>query len=140
MVGQSTSTTCLYINASITEYFAFNSWNLTCTLRFERSLTKCWEFRLSDSFTIGWICETENEGGDRREINTKIERGVSTRASRKEVNQIGAVGGGERKEDGQDLERAWYSHALYAGIGNCQVVEIACEWRSSLDKETWEGA
>lgn len=71
-------------------------------------------------------------------LNTKIERGVSARADRKEVNQIEAAGGGERKEMGK-ISRAGYSHALYAGIGNCRVVEIACERRSSPDKETREG-
>lgn len=81
----------------------------------------------------------EGEGGGRRGINTKIERGVSARADRKEVNQIEAAGGGERKEMGKISKRAGYSHALYAGIGNCRVVEIACERRSSPDKETREG-
>lgn len=36
------------------------------TLRFERSWTKCWEFRLSDRFAIGAICETEDEGGGKK--------------------------------------------------------------------------
>lgn len=44
------------------------------------------------------FAETEDEGGGGREVNTKIERGISTHADRKGVNQIEAAEGGEGKE------------------------------------------
>lgn len=63
----------------------------------------------------------------------------SVRASCKEVNQIEAAGGGERKEMGK-ISRELGILMLSTGIGNCRVVEIACERRSSSDMETREGA
>lgn len=45
---------------------------------------------------------------------------------------------GKGEGRGRDLERAGNSHALYAAIGNCRVVEIACERRSRPDNQRRE--
>lgn len=45
---------------------------------------------------------------------------------------------GEREKKKRKKERWEFSRDFYAGIGNCQVVEIACE-RRSRDGDAREG-
>lgn len=97
-----------------------------------RSATKYWKFKLPNRLAIGWFYETEDEGGGIKEgykYKNRVWSQYARRLQRSKPNWGCRRRG--KEGDGRDLERAGYSHALYAGIGNCRVVEIACERRSS---------